>query len=292
MFDEELSTCNHPWAISQTSKCYEPGSGSSGGNNEIGEGSQNHEETQDHHHHPRPPHHTTHRPTHRPTHHTTHRPTHHTHRPTHHTTHRPTHHTTHRPPHHRPPHRPIPPHNKPECVCPNQNTTNPIFEGGPDGTGVGQGDEDERQGCVCEPEQPPMQPGPEPECICPSNSTNPISEGGPEGTGVGLGEDEEGKRKCLCEPSKPVTEKPKPTPKPKPTQRPSGGCQQKPQGSGCPQGGGKPKPKPPASQPCSEEGFNPNPNDCKGFYRCVDFGGSFTKFDFQCGPGTMYHPEL
>lgn len=45
---------------------------------------------------------------------------------------------------------------------------------------------------------------------------------------------------------------------------------------------------------CTSEGFFADPNDCTRFYRCVDFegDGSFTRFDFQCGPGTMYHPEL
>lgn len=43
---------------------------------------------------------------------------------------------------------------------------------------------------------------------------------------------------------------------------------------------------------CTEEGFFPNPDDQSMFYRCVDFDGTFTRFDFQCGPGTLYHPEL
>ncbi|MEU5970621.1 chitin binding peritrophin-A domain-containing protein [Streptomyces globisporus] len=48
--------------------------------------------------------------------------------------------------------------------------------------------------------------------------------------------------------------------------------------------------EPPA---CTEEGFFPNPDDQSRFYRCVSFeGGEFTRFDFQCGPGTLYHPEL
>jgi hypothetical protein len=44
---------------------------------------------------------------------------------------------------------------------------------------------------------------------------------------------------------------------------------------------------------CTSEGFHPNPEDCKKFFRCVDFGkGSLTKFDFDCGPGTVYDPDL
>lgn len=44
--------------------------------------------------------------------------------------------------------------------------------------------------------------------------------------------------------------------------------------------------------PCTEEGFFPDPDDQSKFYRCVDFGsGEFTRFDFQCGPGTLYHPQ-
>ncbi|MDF9813059.1 chitin binding peritrophin-A domain-containing protein [Streptomyces sp. SPB162] len=43
---------------------------------------------------------------------------------------------------------------------------------------------------------------------------------------------------------------------------------------------------------CTEEGFFPNPDDQSKFHRCVDFDGDFTRFDFQCGPGTLYHPEL
>ncbi|MBR8840898.1 MAG: chitin binding domain-containing protein [Stigonema ocellatum SAG 48.90 = DSM 106950] len=41
---------------------------------------------------------------------------------------------------------------------------------------------------------------------------------------------------------------------------------------------------------CTKEGFFPNLNDCTRFYRCVDFDGKLTKFDFQCGPGTVWHP--
>ncbi|MFD5031581.1 chitin binding peritrophin-A domain-containing protein [Streptomyces sp. NPDC058220] len=43
---------------------------------------------------------------------------------------------------------------------------------------------------------------------------------------------------------------------------------------------------------CTQEGFFPDPTDQSKFYRCVDFDGSFTRFDFKCGPGTLFHPEL
>ncbi|WP_371101633.1 chitin-binding domain-containing protein, partial [Streptomyces sp. PU_AKi4] len=46
---------------------------------------------------------------------------------------------------------------------------------------------------------------------------------------------------------------------------------------------------------CTEEGFFPDPDDQSKFYRCVDMDGDgteLTRFDFQCGPGTLFHPEL
>ncbi|MGA5437274.1 chitin binding peritrophin-A domain-containing protein [Streptomyces cellulosae] len=46
---------------------------------------------------------------------------------------------------------------------------------------------------------------------------------------------------------------------------------------------------------CTEEGFLPDPDDQSKFYRCVDMNGDgkeLTRFDFQCGPGTLFHPEL
>ncbi|WP_422595448.1 chitin binding peritrophin-A domain-containing protein [Anabaena catenula] len=40
---------------------------------------------------------------------------------------------------------------------------------------------------------------------------------------------------------------------------------------------------------CIAEGFFPDPQDCTKFFRCVDFGNeSLTKFDFDCGPGTVF----
>lgn len=43
---------------------------------------------------------------------------------------------------------------------------------------------------------------------------------------------------------------------------------------------------------CKEEGFFVNPDDCSLFYRCVDYDGTLTKFDFQCGPGTLFDESL
>ncbi|GAQ85193.1 Epsilon tubulin [Klebsormidium nitens] len=47
-----------------------------------------------------------------------------------------------------------------------------------------------------------------------------------------------------------------------------------------------------AEDKCEEEGFFPKTNDCARFYRCVDIDGTLTKYDFQCGPGTMYDRDL
>lgn len=44
---------------------------------------------------------------------------------------------------------------------------------------------------------------------------------------------------------------------------------------------------------CTSEGFYPNKKDCKRFYRCVDNGkGGFTKYDFACGEGTAWDPNI
>ncbi|GGR01118.1 chitin binding peritrophin-A domain-containing protein [Streptomyces pilosus] len=46
---------------------------------------------------------------------------------------------------------------------------------------------------------------------------------------------------------------------------------------------------------CTEEGFFADPDDQSKFYRCVNMNGDgeeLTRFDFQCGPGTLFHPEL
>ncbi|XP_047516344.1 serine-rich adhesin for platelets-like [Pieris napi] len=46
---------------------------------------------------------------------------------------------------------------------------------------------------------------------------------------------------------------------------------------------------------CTKAGFYPNPNDCKKFYRCVDWynnGTSFSIFHFDCGEGTIWDPAL
>ncbi|EFN81293.1 hypothetical protein EAI_01660 [Harpegnathos saltator] len=37
---------------------------------------------------------------------------------------------------------------------------------------------------------------------------------------------------------------------------------------------------------CPGEGFFPNPDDCRKFYRCVQGNSGYQKYEFQCGPGT------
>lgn len=59
----------------------------------------------------------------------------------------------------------------------------------------------------------------------------------------------------------------------------------------CEQGQNKPPVKG-KNDTCSEDGFYPNSADCKKFYRCVDNGrGSYTKYDFTCGEGTIWDPN-
>lgn len=44
---------------------------------------------------------------------------------------------------------------------------------------------------------------------------------------------------------------------------------------------------------CTKEGFMPNKEDCSKFYRCVENGkGGFTKYEFTCGPGTVWDQEI
>ncbi|XP_075973580.1 uncharacterized protein LOC142974895 [Anticarsia gemmatalis] len=46
---------------------------------------------------------------------------------------------------------------------------------------------------------------------------------------------------------------------------------------------------------CTQAGYYPNPNDCKKFYRCVDWDGDGTKFSvfhFECGEGTIWDPAV
>ncbi|XP_033215790.1 uncharacterized protein LOC117172110 [Belonocnema kinseyi] len=43
---------------------------------------------------------------------------------------------------------------------------------------------------------------------------------------------------------------------------------------------------------CSEEGFFPDPKNCRKFYRCVDEGSKYTKYEFQCGSGTGWDLTL
>lgn len=49
----------------------------------------------------------------------------------------------------------------------------------------------------------------------------------------------------------------------------------------------------PSDATCKSEGFYGNPNNCKKFYRCVDNGkGGYTRYDFDCGDGTVWDPEI
>lgn len=43
---------------------------------------------------------------------------------------------------------------------------------------------------------------------------------------------------------------------------------------------------------CSEEGFFADPKNCRKFYRCVDEGSKYTKYEFQCGSGTGWDLRL
>ncbi|XP_028173842.1 uncharacterized protein LOC114362587 [Ostrinia furnacalis] len=44
---------------------------------------------------------------------------------------------------------------------------------------------------------------------------------------------------------------------------------------------------------CTESGFMGDSKDCKKFYRCVDNGkGGFTRYEFSCGEGTVWDPNL
>ncbi|CAH0391648.1 unnamed protein product [Bemisia tabaci] len=45
-----------------------------------------------------------------------------------------------------------------------------------------------------------------------------------------------------------------------------------------------------ASSTCTSEGFFPVPEDCSKFIRCVSNGEGFTKYEFDCGPGTVWDP--
>lgn len=46
---------------------------------------------------------------------------------------------------------------------------------------------------------------------------------------------------------------------------------------------------------CTRAGYFPNPDNCKKFYRCVDWDGNgqrFSIFHFECGEGTIWDPAL
>ncbi|XP_072760733.1 uncharacterized protein [Anoplolepis gracilipes] len=48
----------------------------------------------------------------------------------------------------------------------------------------------------------------------------------------------------------------------------------------------------PSTDDCTKEGFFAHPNDCRKFYRCVNNGNSFTKYEFQCGVGTVWDSSI
>lgn len=43
---------------------------------------------------------------------------------------------------------------------------------------------------------------------------------------------------------------------------------------------------------CTEEGFFPNPSNCKKFYRCVQGQSGYQKYEFECAPGTAWDQSV
>ncbi|XP_034935078.1 location of vulva defective 1-like [Chelonus insularis] len=43
---------------------------------------------------------------------------------------------------------------------------------------------------------------------------------------------------------------------------------------------------------CKDEGFYADPNDCHKFYRCVKTNGKYTKYNFECAPGTAWDQSI
>ncbi|XP_041978469.1 serine-rich adhesin for platelets [Aricia agestis] len=43
---------------------------------------------------------------------------------------------------------------------------------------------------------------------------------------------------------------------------------------------------------CSSEGFYPHASNCQKFYRCVNDGKGYTKYDFTCGEGTAWDTNI
>jgi len=43
---------------------------------------------------------------------------------------------------------------------------------------------------------------------------------------------------------------------------------------------------------CTKEGFFPNLNNCKKFYRCVQDHSKYQKYEFECGPGTAWDQSI
>ncbi|XP_013142956.1 PREDICTED: mucin-22-like [Papilio polytes] len=46
------------------------------------------------------------------------------------------------------------------------------------------------------------------------------------------------------------------------------------------------------SNTCSAEGFYPNSKDCKKFFRCVNNGKGYIRYDFICGEGTIWVQDI
>ncbi|XP_065213766.1 uncharacterized protein LOC135840938 [Planococcus citri] len=67
--------------------------------------------------------------------------------------------------------------------------------------------------------------------------------------------------------------------------------EQTPGDSGYGDGSNNEPPSSSTSPPCEADGFFPVPNDCTHFYRCVSSGNGFLKYDFSCGPGTVWDPD-
>ncbi|KAF6200259.1 hypothetical protein GE061_006562 [Apolygus lucorum] len=43
---------------------------------------------------------------------------------------------------------------------------------------------------------------------------------------------------------------------------------------------------------CTAEGFFGIKNKCFNFFRCVGSGPGYAKYEFQCGPGTVWDPKI
>ncbi|XP_044589471.1 cell surface glycoprotein 1-like [Cotesia glomerata] len=76
------------------------------------------------------------------------------------------------------------------------------------------------------------------------------------------------------------SEAPKPTTEDTPSTAASAGADKKPSGPGM------------SGSSCKDEGFFPNPSDCRKFFRCVKGDNGLIKYDFDCAPGTAWEQSL